>query len=553
MVTTSLFTITSCSDDDPATPADPTISVTSVINEAAPGGKITISIAATAPGTLKTITVDDAEVKTYTTGSADAFTFDYIIPAAATLGSKNLTFKVADSNGKTSTTTLAIVVGKEVVVVDAPISTSTTWVASKKYLLKANVYVKAPAELTIEPGTIIKGDKVTKGALVINRGAKIHAVGTESNPIIFTSSAPVNFRNYGDWGGVVILGNAKNNQGATVTIEGVSVSGDSDDGKYGDKAGSGAKEDEDSGELKYVRIEFAGIALSTDNELNGLTMGSVGSGTEIDHVQVSYSGDDSFEWFGGTVNAKYLIAFKGWDDDFDTDFGYSGSVQYAVSHRDASNADKSGSNGFESDNDAQGDNKLPLTTAKFSNVSWFGPGVYAKLNSSNALNKGSYNQNYQFGAHVRRNTAIQIYNSIFIGSYLEGIHFDKTNKNAVIEGNYFGRTGVNVSGAIKKATTGNSVDNGGDIDLANFDANNITDGSQTAVDLSAVVTGMTATNLNIDAPLNLLAASSILLGNAKVADVPASLEQTTYIGAFDAATNWTSKAWVNFTPATTEY
>lgn len=547
VVVASMFALASCDGNDPAPAGDPSITVTSAITEAAPGGKITISIAASAPGTLKKITVDGAEVKSYTTGTADAFNYDYTIENDAALGAKTLTFEVTDADDNTSSTTLPITVGKEVVVVQGPISATATWVSTKKYLLKGNVYVQSPAELTIQAGTIIKGDKVTKGALIINRGAKIHAVGAIDNPIIFTSSAPATFRNYGDWGGVVILGKAKNNQNENQTIEGVTGT-TGDDGKYG-----GNTDNDDSGEIKFVRIEFAGIALSTDNELNGLTMGSVGSGTEIDHVQVSYSGDDSFEWFGGTVNAQYLIAFRGWDDDFDTDFGYSGNVQYAVSHRDANSADKSGSNGFESDNNAQGDNKTPLTAPKFSNVSWFGPGVYGKLSNTNTLNKSSYNQNYQFGAHVRRNTAIQIYNSIFVGSYLEGVHFDKTNANAVFKGNYFGRIGVNVAFAVKKATTGNSVDNGGDIDLTNFANDNYnTAVDLSVVDLSTVVTGMTATNLNVDQPLSLLAGTAgVVLTGAKT--VPAGLTQTEYIGAFNGTTNWTSAAWVNFTPNATEY
>src|SRR4030095_6414885 len=174
-----------------------------------------------------------------------------------------------------------------------------------------------------------------------------------------------------DWGGVVILGKAANNQSASQAIEGISAPS-GDNGLYG-----GTTDDDNSGEFQYVRIEFAGIALSTDNELNGLTMGSVGSATKIDHVQVSYSGDDSFEWFGGKVNTSHLIAYRGWDDDFDTDFGYTGFNQFLVSYRDPNVADKSGSNGFESDNDAQGDTKTPQTAATFANVTFFGPFMYA--------------------------------------------------------------------------------------------------------------------------------------------------------------------------------
>ena len=128
-----------------------------------------------------------------------------------------------------------------------------------------------------------------------------------------------------------------------------------------------------------MRIEFAGVALSSDanSEINGLTLYGVGSGTTLDYIQVSYAGDDSYEWFGGTVNAQHLIAYRGWDDDFDTDFGFAGKIQYGLSLRNPQFADQSGSNGFESDNfnpgtPATGDNAgLPLMAPVFSNMSVF--------------------------------------------------------------------------------------------------------------------------------------------------------------------------------------
>lgn len=546
-------TITSCSDDDdnPASSAAPTIVVTPSTASALPSDVISLGIAVTADAGLSSVTLDGTSIKSFTSEKTSAFSYDYTVPASATVGSSiTLTFVVSDKQGtpKTATATATVTVGnpgKSTETITGPITANTTFSASKYYLLKGNVYVQSPAVLTIEPGTIIFGDKVTKGALIINRGAKIHAVGTEAAPIVFTSSAPATFRNYGDWGGVVLLGKAQNNQSTDQTIEGVTGT-TGDDGKYG-----GTANDDSSGEMQYVRIEFAGIALSTDNELNGLTFGSVGSGTTIDHIQVSYSGDDSYEWFGGTVNATYLIAYKGWDDDFDTDFGYGGNVQYGVAHRDPNIADKSGSNGFESDNDGNGSAaslKSPVTHPKFSNISWFGPGVYAKL-SGTALVKANYSANYGFGGHLRRNSAIQIYNSIFVGSYLEGVHFDKTNPEGAFKGNYLARIGVNVSGAVKKATTGNAD---GDISLANFDADNFnTTGDQAATDQSTVIAGLTATSLNVDAPLSLLASGSSLLSGAKT--VPAGLTQTDYIGAFDATTNWTSGAWINFNPNATSY
>jgi hypothetical protein len=131
---------------------------------------------------------------------------------------------------------------------------------------------------------------------------------------------------------------------------------------------------ENSGTLQYVRIEFAGIELTPNNETNSLTMGGIGNGTTLSHVQVSYGGDDGFEWFGGTVNAKYLVSYAMWDDDFDVDFGYTGNVQFGTAIRNPSFADQSGSNGFEVDNDATGTAAMPLTAAVFSNMTVLGPG-----------------------------------------------------------------------------------------------------------------------------------------------------------------------------------
>ena len=124
--------------------------------------------------------------------------------------------------------------------------------------------------------------------------------------------------------------------------------------------------------MKYVRIEYPGIAYSPNNEINGLTFGGVGRGTTIDYIQVSYSGDDSYEWFGGTVNCKHLIAYRGWDDDFDTDFGYQGKLQFLVGLRDPEVADQSGSNGFESDNDGSGSTKFTknITNVVECNFGW---------------------------------------------------------------------------------------------------------------------------------------------------------------------------------------
>lgn len=326
--------------------------------------------------------------------------------------------------------------------------------------------------------------------MIVSRGAKIHAVGTATKPIIFTSSAPVAFRNYGDWGGVVILGKAQNNQSASQPIEGISAPS-GDNGLYG---GDGSTDNDNSGEFQYVRIEFAGIALSTDNELNGLTMGGVGSATKIDHVQVSYSGDDSYEWFGGKVNTSYMIAYRGWDDEFDTDFGYSGFNQFLVSFRDPNIADKSGSNGFESDNDALGDNKSPQTAATFANVTFFGPFMFATLSGGGALQANAVSANYARGAHIRRNSALKVYNSVFAGANINGIFFEQTSGAAVFQGNYVGRiTGVAKVTPVDNTATGGSIYN-----HANFAVDNLIEAPINKVDLTGLFAGSTLNLWNIN-------------------------------------------------------
>ena len=284
--------------------------------------------------------------------------------------------------------------------VSADISTNTTW--SGVILLQNKIYVKNNATLTIAPGTIIRGDKLTQGSLIITRGAKINAQGTSTQPIIFTSNEAVGNRNEGDWGGIVLLGLARNNQpGGVANIEGIVATTDT---QYG-----GAFDNDNSGTIKYVRIEFAGIALEPNKEINGITFGSVGSATTVDYVQVSHSGDDSFEWFGGTVNCKHIIAYRGLDDDFDTDFGYRGKVQFALSIRDKDVSDAAGdSNSFESDNDAAGSVAQPKTMPIFSNVTLVGP----KGNGTITLPVG---EKFEKAFRLRRNTSTSVLNSLVTG------------------------------------------------------------------------------------------------------------------------------------------
>jgi len=302
--------------------------------------------------------------------------------------------------------------------VSADITTNTTW--SGTVLLQNKIYVKNNVTLTILPGTVIRGDKATQGTLIITRGAKINANGTASQPIVFTSNEAAGSRSEGDWGGLVILGLARNNQPTGVTnIEGITPTTDTQFG--------GNFDTDNSGTLKYVRVEFAGIPLEPNKEINGITFGSVGSGTTVDYVQVSFSGDDSFEWFGGTVNCKHLIAYRGLDDDFDTDFGYRGKVQFALSIRDKDLFDAPGdSNAFESDNDAAGSAAQPKTMPIFSNVTLVGP----KGNGTVTLPVG---EKFEKAFRLRRNTSTSVLNSLITG-WEKGLSIEGAAAEANVNG-----------------------------------------------------------------------------------------------------------------------
>lgn len=286
------------------------------------------------------------------------------------------------------------------------ITADETWSGVIK--LDGWVYIDAGAILTVEAGTIIRGAQ--KSGLFIQRGGKIDAVGTSSNPIVFTSNQIAGLRFNSDWAGIVLCGKGVNNLPGG---EGLAEGGI--DATYG-----GNDPHDNSGKLEYVRIEFPGFEVATGSEVNGLTFCSVGDGTTIDHIQVSYSGDDAYEWFGGSVNAKYLISYKTEDDDFDTDNGFVGMVQYGLISRDKDIVDSDTANAFESDNDAAGSTNLPFTHAVFSNISGFGP--FADATTDVTL------QNHLDGAamRIRRSSKLQIYNALLAG-WGRGLRIESDN------------------------------------------------------------------------------------------------------------------------------
>ena len=287
------------------------------------------------------------------------------------------------------------------------INTTTTLTSDKVWTLKGYVYVTDGAKLIIQPGTTIISDIAEKGALIIERGAQLLAEGTSAKPIVFTSGKAVGERTPGDWGGVVLLGRATTNRTSEPTIE----------GGIGRPYG-GTNDLDNSGILKYVRIEYAGIAAMPNSEINALTLGGVGSGTIIENVQTIYANDDAFEFFGGTVNAKNLYAYATADDDYDFDFGYRGSVSYSVSKRDPLFVDAGDAgNGVECDNDGTGTSAQPFTHPKLDNMILVGPFDVTSL------------ANHNLGLRWRRATQFTITNSKIVG-YQKGAFSMESNETA---------------------------------------------------------------------------------------------------------------------------
>ena len=422
--------------------------------------------------------------------------------------------------------------------------------AKGTYELKGWVYIAKGAELTIEKGTIIKGDSATQASLIVEPGGKLIAKGDAQNPIVFTSEQEPGNRRPGDWGGLIICGNGPKN-GAEQNIEG---------GPRTMFGGGTPDANDNSGVLSYVRIEFAGYPFQPDKEINGLTLGAVGAGTQIDHVQVSYSNDDSFEWFGGNVNAKYLIAYKGWDDDFDTDNGYSGNVQFALSVRDPRIADGSYSNGFESDNDANGSTATPFTQAVFSNVTFVGPKATAKAQGETFVNDNTYINagnmrpkntsalgRFQSAMQIRRNSHLNCFNSVAVGWPVGLIvENDKGSTTQSAAGKDFFINNVWFCDMDAVGRDANKkVDDPVDENAFSYKFFLAQDGNKYDESYADLFDAKT---------LWLPSANSALLKaaawtNAKLSDW---FQKVDYIGAFAAGDNWTD-GWTNFDPENTKY
>lgn len=565
------LTFTACKKTEEIPPL-PIVSVGAALSGTS-GAKVILTATISAPGGLKSVTVlkngAAFDSQTFTGETSLNYTKEYTIENFAAGSVINFTIQATDNTNQSSTlasipVTVTAAPPTPVVEVKGVLEGNVTWTADKIYKLVGFVRVgqeevfgiiTKTGTLTIAPGTLIIGDRATKGTLIVQRGSKIIANGTVDKPIVMTSERNPGEKEAGDWGGLVILGKAPNNLPDNASNREL-------EGGYGAFHG-GTDATDNSGSLKYVRVEYAGIPINPNQEVNSFTFGSVGNGTTIDYIQATYGLDDSFEWFGGTVNAKHLIAYRGLDDDFDNDNGFSGNVQYAVGIRGTTQADQSGSNGFEVDNDGAGSSNTPFTSAIFANVSIIGAKGKAET---------SINIQFQNGAQLRRNCKFKIYNS-FITGYPNGVYIDSQRGNAKVNA---ANGDIDLQNVVLAGVDGWGTNNWGQGFATNPKGYAVNDNEQTTAATAILIgtqtptnwfkalngnkilantskTGISETLWGTGTPIFTLTTGTAesLIGATLPATLPAFFDKTDYVGAFKD-TDWT-KTWSEFNPQSIKY
>lgn len=313
--------------------------------------------------------------------------------------------------------------GGQTIRLNDDIIANTTFTADNTYVIPRlkQLFVKAGATLTIQPGTVVRGEEGS--ILVITRGSKILAEGSVAKPIVFTSAQPDTAKTRGFWGGVLILGAAPINVNTLSTPTSLEATFEAftaaiPEGKFG-----GNNAADNSGILKYVRIEFAGFNFVADREFNNLTLCGVGSGTQIDYVQVHAGSDDGIEFFGGTVNVKHIVSTQNGDDGFDTDNGWNGKAQYIVIQNITPDGAREASNGYESDNHG--------TAASYEATPRTLPTIYNVTIIGNRL----YTAGASFAAVMRRGTGGMYFNHIITGFPIGPEFRDTATQTQITAGN----------------------------------------------------------------------------------------------------------------------
>jgi len=401
-------------------------------------------------------------------------------------------------------------IDRPVAVVRGTLTGNTVFSAANYYVLRGVVIIPAGSTLTIQPGTVVVGETATIGTMLIERGGRLVADGTAAQPIVFTSDQPVGGRARGDWGGLIINGRAPVNLPGGVGI------GEGDTGVYG-----GNDPSDNSGILRYVRVEYAGIEFSPDNELNGIAFQGVGRGTVVDHIQVKHNKDDGVEFFGGTVDAKHLLLTYIGDDSLDWTFGWTGRVQYVIAQQSGDDAD----NGFEGDNNGDNNDLLPLSIPQIYNITLIG---------DPDTNEGNESDD---GFELRAGTGGIFRNFVIMGFKENGIDLADSRTVANV-----GDGSLQISHGIVTQTSslgGSPIDS-----------------TATGAGIAAVPTILVGADpglvdpYNLDAPNYRPTGAATLAGGQLAPAVPPNdgfFDVTTFIGALspDPAQDWTLGGWTD--------
>jgi len=474
--------------------------------ERAEGAAGTFASAGTvaAPGTAATVTFNDGSLKPQTL---------YRYRVTTVVGSA-----LSTPSSEASVTTLAF--GTFTAEISGDITTSRTLYADTTYTLKGFIHVTNGASLTIQAGTKIVGDFATVGSsLFIMRGAKIFSNGTADAPVVFTSSRAVGSRQPGDWGGLILVGNAPINRSGSVEVEGTATDGTAVvSGKnYSVLYSGGNTLTDNSGTITYTRVEFAGYAPAANQELNSFTFAAVGSGTRISYLESLGGLDDAFEFFGGALDGDHLVAYETGDDMFDMSEGFSGRLQYLIGYNsvqltprtgagslatDLQGIENDGCNGSGCDN---GFDTQPFTIPMVANFTLIGCGAQACAGGAAG----------GFGMMLRRGTGGYYVNGI-LGRFAAG-------GVSIRDANTFARAANAATPDL--ATSDLQVRNVFMSEVANtpFQANTATPATQFSLDL----TGNTITN-------STATAASLFTGLPAVATAPANtaaLDWTPVTGA----------------------
>jgi hypothetical protein len=348
--------------------------------------------------------------------------------AALCIGAAFATSQVVSLRGDQQPPVTVPGIDKQVVVVTGSVTGSDTWTSTYYYVLRGAVFVEQGGTLNIEAGTRVIGESGSVGTLIVKRGGRLNVNGTRTAPVVFTSDQPVGSRARGDWGGIIINGRAP------VNIEGGEGVGEADTGIYG-----GNDPNDNSGSIRYARVEFAGVEFSPDNELNGIAFQGVGRGGTYEFIQVHMNRDDALEWFGGTADIRYAVASNAADDSFDWTFGWSGRAQFIAITQRGDDAD----NGIEADNNEFNNNLLPRSHPQIYNITLCGDPDAAEGGESLRA------------ANLRRGTAFTIRNFLVTGFKTTGFQIETSNAATTGQvDNGTSQLGAGVAWGIRNATTG---------------------------------------------------------------------------------------------------